>query len=195
MSIPPGRDRRDGGPGGYRYTRLVTSYTIRTFGDPVLRRATRNVEEIDGRFVKLVDAMVDTMYEAPGVGLAAPQVGIQQRFFVYDVGDGPNVLVNPKIVEEQGEWDYEEGCLSLPGLSFEIVRPKVVTVEGLDIHGEEVVIAGDELLGRVFLHEIDHLDGVLMIDRLDRLERKRALKLLREQSLGVDATARSQHAL
>lgn len=175
----------------------MTTYPIRTFGDPVLRRPTAEVVEIDGRFAKLVDAMVETMYEAPGVGLAAPQVGIQQRFFVYDVGDGPQVLVNPHVVEERGEWSYEEGCLSLPGLSFEIVRPKVVTVRGLDLDGDEVVIEGDELLARVFLHEIDHLDGVLMIDRLDRLERKRALRLLREQSLGEEGLAgsRSQHAL
>ena len=114
--------------------------------------------------------MYDTMYDAPGVGLAAPQVGVQQRFFVYDVNDdtGPHVMFNPEVVAATGEWSYEEGCLSLPGLAFEIVRPKVVTVQGIDLDGNEVVIEGDELLGRVFLHEIDHLDGVLMLDRLDR---------------------------
>ena len=120
--------------------------------------------------------MYDTMYEASGVGLAAPQVGVQKRIFTFDVGEGPQVLINPEIVEATGEWVYEEGCLSIPGFHFEIVRPKVVTMPGLDLDGNEVIIEGDELLGRVFLHEIDHLDGVLMLDRLDPDERKRALR-------------------
>ena len=162
----------------------MATHAIRVFGDPVLKRPAAAVDEIDGGTVKLVDAMYETMYDAPGVGLAAPQVGVQQRFFVYDVGDGPNVLFNPEVVEATGEWLYEEGCLSLPGLAFEIVRPKVVTVQGLGIDGFEVVVQGDELLGRVFLHEIDHLDGVLMLDRLERSERKQAMRELREQGHG-----------
>ena len=175
----------------------MASYTIRVFGDPVLKRPTALVTDIDGALVNLVDAMYETMYEAPGVGLAASQVGVQKRFFVYDINDetGPHVIFNPEIVESSGEWTYEEGCLSLPGLAFEIVRPKLVTVKGIDIHGNEVVIEGDELLGRVFLHEIDHLDGVLMLDRLERDDRKRAMRELREQGMGVPTPGGRRHAL
>ena len=161
----------------------MATHTIRLFGDPVLKRPAAPVEELDSSLAALVGAMYDTMYNAPGVGLAAPQVGVQQRFFVYDVNDdtGPHVMLNPEVVAATGEWSYEEGCLSLPGLAFEIVRPKVVTVQGLDLDGNEVVVQGDELLGRVFLHEIDHLDGVLMFDRLEKARRKQALKEWREQ--------------
>ena len=160
----------------------VATHTIRVFGDPVLKRPTAEVTDIDGGLVKLVDAMYETMHAAPGVGLAAPQVGVQKRFFVYEVPDddsGPSVLINPHVVESSGEWDYEEGCLSLPGLAFDIVRPKLVTVKGLDLDGNEVVLQGDELLGRIFLHEIDHLDGVLMLDRTTPEGRREALAVLR----------------
>ena len=103
----------------------MATYTIRVFGDPVLKRPTAPVTDIDGALVKLVDAMYETMYDASGAGLAASQVGVQKRFFVYDVNDetGPHVIFNPEIVETSGEWMYEEGCLSLPGLGFEIVGP------------------------------------------------------------------------
>jgi peptide deformylase len=173
----------------------MATHQIRVFGDPVLKRPAAPVEDVDGAFVKLVDAMYETMYDAPGVGLAAPQVGVQRRFFVYDIGEGPHVLLNPEIVEAAGEWEYEEGCLSLPGLAFEVVRPKVVTVKGQDLDGNDVLIEGDELLGRVFLHEIDHLDGVLMLDRLDKQTRKRALRELREQGMGVPTPGGRKHAL
>jgi len=141
--------------------------------------------------------MYATMYEAHGVGLAAPQVGVQQRFFVYDINDetGPHVLLNPEIVEAKGEWTYEEGCLSLPGLAFEITRPDVITMKGLDLDGNEVVLEGDELLGRVFQHELDHLDGVLLLDRLARAERKQALRELREQGMRGPTPGGRQHAL
>lgn len=163
----------------------------------MLRRPTALVSKIDGAFAKVVDAMCETMYEAPGVGLAAPQVGIQQRFFVFDIGDGPAVLVNPVVISGEGEWVFEEGCLSLPGLSFEIVRSKLVTVQALDIDGNEVVIEGDEMLARVMLHEIDHLDGVLMLDRLEPAERKVAMKMLREQAFASSGSSasRQDHAL
>jgi peptide deformylase len=175
----------------------VATHTIRLFGDPVLKRPAPPVVELDGALAKVVDAMYETMYDAPGVGLAAPQIGVQQRFFVYDVNDdtGPHVLVNPEVVDTVGEWTFEEGCLSLPGLAFEIVRPKVVTVHGLDLDGNEVVIEGDELLGRVFLHEIDHLDGVLMVDRLGRTQRKEAMRELREQGMRGPTPGGRQHAL
>jgi peptide deformylase len=173
----------------------MATHQIRVFGDPVLKRPAAPVVDVDGAFVKLVDAMYETMYDAPGVGLAAPQVGVQRRFFVYDIGEGPHVLLNPEIVEATGAWDHEEGCLSLPGLAFEVVRPKVVTVKGQDLDGNDVLIEGDELLGRVFLHEIDHLDGVLMLDRLDKQTRKRALRELREQGMGVPTPGGRKHAL
>jgi peptide deformylase len=175
----------------------MATHTIRVFGDPVLKRPAAAVTDIDGALVKLVDAMYETMYEAPGVGLAAPQVGVQKRFFVYDVSDesGPHVIFNPEVVEATGEWAYEEGCLSLPGLAFEIVRPRLVTMRGLDRDGNEITIEGDELLGRVFLHETDHLDGVLMLDRLDRDARKQAMRELREQGMGVPTPGGRTHAL
>jgi len=124
--------------------------------------------------------MVPSMYAADGIGLAAPQVGIQKRLFVYDIGEGPQTLVNPEIVESDGEWAFDEGCLSVPGLAFEIVRPKEVHVVGRDLDGEEVSIEADELLGRLFQHELDHLDGVLLLDHLDKKQRKAALKHWRE---------------
>jgi peptide deformylase len=175
----------------------VATHTIRVFGDPVLKRPTAEVTDIDGGLAKLVDAMYETMHEAPGVGLAAPQIGVQKRFFVYEVPDedGPHVILNPQVVEASGEWNYEEGCLSLPGLAFEIVRPKLVTVKGVDLDGNDVVIEGDELLGRIFLHEIDHLDGVLMLDRLDVDQRKIAMRELREQGMGVRTPGGRTHAL
>ncbi|MDQ1467843.1 MAG: peptide deformylase [Actinomycetota bacterium] len=174
----------------------MATYPIRLFGDPVLKRPAAPVVELDGALAKLVDAMYETMYAAPGVGLAAPQVGVQRRFFVYDVGDGPHVILNPTVVESEGEWLYEEGCLSLPGLAFDIVRPKVVTVTGLDLEGEEITVVGDELLGRLLLHEIDHLDGVLMLERLERDDRKRALRTLREQAMnGAPIPNARRHAL
>jgi peptide deformylase len=175
----------------------MATYTIRLFGDPVLKRPTAPVAEIDGALVKLVEGMYETMYEASGAGLAASQVGVQQRFFVYDINDdtGPHVIFNPEVVDATGEWTYEEGCLSLPGLAFEIVRPKVVTVKGIDLGGNEIVMQGDELLGRVFLHETDHLDGVLMVDRLEGEDRKAALRQLREQDMNVPRPVGRRHAL
>jgi peptide deformylase len=161
----------------------MSTYPVRVFGDPVLKQKAKDVTDIDGRLARFVDTMVETMYEAAGVGLAAPQVGVQKRMFTFDVGEGPQVLINPEVAEATGEWTYEEGCLSIPGFHFEIVRPKVVTMTGVDLDGNEVVIEGDELLGRVFLHELDHLDGVLMLDRLDPDERKRALRELRDIDL------------
>jgi peptide deformylase len=162
---------------------MSATYPVRVFGDPVLKQKAKDVIDIDGALARFVDTMVDTMYDASGVGLAAPQVGVQKRMFTFDAGEGPQVLINPEVAEATGEWVYEEGCLSIPGFHFEIVRPKVVTMTGLDIDGNDVVIEGDELLGRIFLHELDHLDGVLMLDRLEPDERKRALRELRDVDL------------
>lgn len=160
---------------------MASPYQIRVFGDPVLRKMADDVTDIDGKLAKLCEDMLETMYDEPGLGLAAPQVGVQKRFFVYDLGDDPRVLINPVIVESDGEWVYEEGCLSVPGLFWDIVRPKEIHITGFDIRGDEVSIEADELESRLFQHELDHLDGILLIDRLDGDTRKAALRTLREQ--------------
>jgi peptide deformylase len=157
---------------------------IRQYGDPVLKQATRDVEGIDGRIAKLVEDMIVTMREAPGVGLAANQIGVQKRLFVYDVGEGPRAVINPRIVESTGEWTFEEGCLSVPGLSWDIIRPNQVHLVGLDLDGNELSIETEEYEARVFQHELDHLDGVLLIERLDPEQRRDALKILRARILG-----------
>ena len=154
------------------------TFEIRLMGDPVLRQRAAEITEINGRVARMVDDMLPAMYEAEGIGLAAPQVGIQRRLFVFDLyeGDGPQTLINPEIVESDGEWTYTEGCLSVPGLTFDIVRPKEVHLVGLDLDGNEVSIEADDLTARLFQHELDHLDGLLLIDHLDKAERKDALR-------------------
>lgn len=146
---------------------------------------TKPIIEIDDSVRTLAQDMIDTMYEAPGVGLAANQIGISRRIAVFDAQDelGPKVMINPQVVETSGEWEFEEGCLSVPGLYWEIMRPAFARVTALDLDGNEVEYAGDGLLGRVLQHEVDHLDGLLLIDRLPRRVRKKALKEIREESL------------
>jgi peptide deformylase len=167
----------------------MSSYPVRVYGDPVLKQVARDVDHVDGSLVRLVDGMVETMYEAEGAGLAAPQVGVQKRLFVYDVGDGPEVMINPTIVEADGEWYHDEGCLSIPGLRLGIIRPKQVHISGYNLDGKEISIEADEFLGRVFQHEVDHLDGVLMVERLEDDMRRQALRVLRDRALGLDTTA------
>ncbi len=159
---------------------MTSPYDVRVFGDPVLRKVAEAVTDIDGKLVQLADDMLQTMYEEPGLGLAAPQVGVGKRFFVYDVGEGPEVMVNPTVIETRDEWLFEEGCLSVPGLSWEIVRPKEVHIQGYNLDGNEINIEADELLARLFLHEMDHLNGVLLIDHLEGDTRKAAMRTLRE---------------
>ena len=166
----------------------MAPFQIRLFGDPVLRAPAREVAEIDDSLRQLADDMLETMYAAPGVGLAAPQVGIQKRLFVYDIGEGPHAVVNPRLSGHAGEWDYEEGCLSVPGLSWSIVRSNEVHLDGWDLDGNPISLHADELLARVFQHECDHLDGVLLIERLDKRQRKQAMRALRERTLGLPAT-------
>jgi peptide deformylase len=165
----------------------VAPFAIRTYGDPVLRQRAGEVEAIDGRLAALATQMVETMYEAPGVGLAAPQVGVRKRLFVYDTGDGSGsrVLVNPVIAESDGEWTYDEGCLSVPGLTWSITRPRDVHMTGWDLDGREVSIEASDFEARVFQHEIDHLDGILLVERLDADQRRQALRLLRARSLDL----------
>ena len=148
---------------------MAAPYEIRLIGDPVLRQRATEITDVDGKLAQLAEDMLTTMYEAPGLGLAAPQVGVQKRLFVYDVGDGPQVVVNPVIQEARGEWGYDEGCLSIPGMSFELIRPKEVHLVGYD------------------------LDGVLRLERLDKGQRKQAMRTLRNRTLGLTTeSARSE---
>jgi peptide deformylase len=164
----------------------VSTFAIRQYGDPVLRQRTAEVDGIDGSLVRLVEDMIETMKAAPGSGLAANQVGVQRRIFVYDVGEGPRAVINPAIVESAGEWTYDEGCLSIPGLNWPIVRPNQVHLRGIDLEGNELSIEAETLEGRVFQHEIDHLDGILLVERLDADQRREALRILRSRALGLD---------
>jgi peptide deformylase len=165
----------------------MATHPIRTFGDPVLRLETKPVTDIDDVVRSLVRDMIETMYEAPGVGLAANQIGIPRKIAVFDAQDeqGARVMINPEVVEVGGEWEYEEGCLSVPGHWWLIERPGFARVRALDLEGNDVEYAGDGLLGRVLQHEIDHLNQRLLIDRLDKSERKRALRDLRDEALGL----------
>lgn len=133
--------------------------TIRVEGDSVLTKVSRPVDKMTPRIQDLIEDMLDTMYEAQGVGLAAPQVGILKRIVVIDVGEGPIVLINPKIIETSGEQTGDEGCLSVPGMAGKVTRPNYVKVKALDEEMNEVEYEGEELLARAFCHEIDHLDG------------------------------------
>jgi peptide deformylase len=161
----------------------MAPYSIRIFGDPVLKQRASDVTDIDSRLVKLSEDMLATLRGVAGLGLAAPQVGVQKRLFVYQMGEDeePHALVNPTISEVRGEWEYEEGCLSLPGLYFPIVRPKEVHLTGYDLEGREVSIEADELLARLFQHELDHLEGRLLLEYLDKDQRKTAMKELRRR--------------
>lgn len=141
--------------------------TIRTEGDPVLSKKCRPVEEITPRIRELITDMLETMYDACGVGLAAPQVGILKRIVVIDVGEGPIILINPEIVESSGEQTGEEGCLSVPGMSGQVTRPNYVKVKALDMDMKEAEYEGEELLARAFCHEIDHLDGKMYVDLVE----------------------------
>lgn len=162
---------------------------IRMLGDPVLREPARPVEEFDDALRRLAADMIETMHDAPGVGLAAPQVGRSIRLLVFDVGEGPRALVNPTLSGFEGEQIGEEGCLSIPGLYFDVRRAMRVTAEGFDPEGKPVRIEGEDLLARVLQHEVDHVDGILFIDRLDEETRKRALAEVRKQELGLVETS------
>jgi len=170
------------------------TYQIRTFGDPVLASQALPVTDIDAKIVRIVDEMFDTLYDSDsGIGLAAPQVGIQRQIFVWAMDDEPMVVLNPVIVESDGEWVYDEGCLSIPGLYVEMTRPKTVLMKGIDMNGNEVAIEADELEARLFQHELDHLNGVLMFDRMQPEQRKAAMaeyKKLTEQAAGLGAPKR-----
>ena len=163
---------------------------IRTFGDPVLRERAREIEAVTDLHRRLAADMLDTMRDAPGVGLAGTQVGVLERLFVWEVDDRHGALLNPVITARSSEMvEDEEGCLSLPGLVYPVVRPAAVTVTGMGLDGETITFDAEELLARVVQHEIDHLDGVLFIDRLDEALKRDALRRLSEQALGLSSPA------
>ena len=153
---------------------------IRLFGDPVLRTPAAAVVDFDKELRTLVKDLQETMLDAPGVGLAAPQIGVGLRVFAYHVDDTLGHLVNPVLTLSDDEQEDEEGCLSFPGLAYPCLRSWGVVAHGQDMYGEPVTIEGTDLLARCVQHETDHLDGVLFIDRLDRDQRKLALKAIRE---------------
>ena len=140
---------------------------IRTEGDPILRKVCREITESNDRLKELVEDMIDTMYEANGVGLAAPQVGILKRVAVIDIGDGPVILINPEIIEQSGSQTGQEGCLSVPGKAGVVTRPNYVKVKAFDLDMKEYIVEGEELMARALCHEIAHLDGDLYIDHVE----------------------------
>ncbi len=159
------------------------------WGSEVLEKPSDPVTNISGDDLKLVQDMIETMYKAPGVGLAAPQIGVAKRIMVTDTSSGEKkdhlfTIVNPQIVQTDGEQYEEEGCLSIPGFAATVVRPKKVVLSGVDLNGKEVVIEGADLLARAFCHEMDHLDGKFFLDHLSFIKRdmiKRRIKKLMRQ--------------
>ena len=139
--------------------------TIRVQGDSVLTKKSRTVDKMTPRIGELITDMLDTMYDAMGVGLAAPQVGILKRIVVIDIGEGLVELINPEIIETSGSQVGNEGCLSFPGYSAPVERPNYVKVKALDRNGDEIIVEGKELMARALCHETDHLDGVLYVDK------------------------------
>jgi peptide deformylase len=159
------------------------AFPIRRFGDPVLRERVPEVTEFDSSLERLVREMVESMEEAGGVGLAANQIGVARRVFVYRTPEAEGVAVNPVILEASGELVAEEGCLSVPGLWFPVRRFAEVTLAAQDLRGEPFQVRATGLLARVFQHEVDHLEGILFIDRLEGEERRAALRRVREGAI------------
>jgi peptide deformylase len=176
----------------------VAVQPIRLFGDPVLTMPADMVMTFDKELRVLVKDLTDTMIDAPGVGLAAPQIGVSLRVFTYDVDDTIGHLINPVIgIASDDEQDGDEGCLSFPGLAFPTKRKQRVVASGFNMHGEPVTIEGSALLARCIQHEVDHLDGILFIDRLDPEQRKAAMRAIREaewSGLSAPVVRASPHA-
>lgn len=150
---------------------------IKKYGDSVLREKALGVDEITPKINKLIDDMIETMYASLGAGLAAPQIGISKRIIIIDgEDDGLLVLINPVLIKKEGKVNEEEGCLSVPGIYSNVERYETVTVEGLDRNGEKIRIKKDGLMGKALQHEIDHLEGLLFIDRISKIKRQVLLK-------------------
>ncbi|WP_125612827.1 peptide deformylase [Specibacter cremeus] len=165
--------------------------SIRIIGDPVLRTVAEDVTEFGPELAKLIDDMMETMHDVNGVGLAAPQIGVSKRIFTYDVDGVAGHVINPVVVSSD---DFAsgtaEGCLSVPGLGFEVRRHRWSRVTGVDVHGNPVDVEGTGLLAKCFQHETDHLDGKVFVDRLEGEDRKRALRAIRQRNYH-DVTART----
>ena len=158
---------------------------IVTYGTPVLRQRTREVANLNGELQQLIDDMVETMYAAPGVGLAANQVGSTHRLFVANPAEDHDpskllVVINPEIMESDGEFAHEEGCLSIPEFREEVGRARRVLLRGLDRHGKPIEVDGKDLLARIFQHEMDHLDGLFFVDRLSPAKRDILVRKLKK---------------
>jgi peptide deformylase len=163
----------------------VAILQIKEFPDPILRRKAERIEIIDSHIQQLIDEMVETLYEAPGLGLAAPQVGYSKRLFVFDLGQHDprfplTVLINPEIIQTENEVSDFEGCLSIPEQRLKVVRPRRVIIKGLDREGNVLELEGENLAARLFQHEMDHLNGILLIDRISRLKRSILLKKMKK---------------
>ena len=169
---------------------------IRLFGDPVLRTKAAPVVDFDAELRRLVKDLTDTMLEAPGAGLAAPQIGVGLRVFTWNVGGEVGHLVNPDLSLSEETQDGDEGCLSIPDLTFPCTRALQVVARGFDMHGEPVTIEGSDYLARAIQHETDHLDGILFVERLDRETKRAAMKAIRESDwFGAPPTIKqSPHA-
>ena len=172
------------------------TFSIRTYGDPVLKSKAAPVTDIDGKLIRLVDDMFATLHDSElGIALAAPQIGVQKQVFVWELDQGPMVVFNPEIAESSGEWVYDEGCLSIPGLYVEMVRPKQVLLRGIGLDGETIEIEADELEARLYQHELDHLHGVLMFDRMTPEQRREALAEYRRLRDDAEVGAPRKHRL
>jgi peptide deformylase len=178
----------------------VALLEIRLFGDPVLKERSLPVTRFDAELARFGDDLLETLRAAHGAGLAAPQVGVLKRMFAYDMvldeetGEHPfGVLVNPAVTRREGEQTGEEGCLSFPGLYYACTRAMAVTVAAQDVRGQRLELDGEGILARCFQHEIDHLDGVLFIERLSRGDRKRALKQWRDRDLDLELSGAEPH--
>lgn len=175
--------------------------SIRLFGDPVLRKPAIEVVDFDKELRRLVEDLTDTMMDAPGAGLAAPQIGVGLRVFTWYVDGEPGHLVNPRLDLSDELQDGPEGCLSIPGLSVDCRRAMRAVARGFNMYGDPVTIEGSELLARALQHETDHLDGVLFVDRLDTEARKAAMKAIREsewfglEALQVKVSPHATHGL
>lgn len=160
--------------------------TILKYGHPVLFKKAELVKDIDKNIIRLAEEMVETMYAAPGIGLAAPQVNVSKRLITVDLSVGEKrenliILLNPEILSQEGESYEEEGCLSLPGIQEKVSRPSRVVIKGLDLKGQEKMIEAKDLLARVLCHEIDHLEGKLFVDRLSPLKKTMLKRMLKKQ--------------
>ena len=170
---------------------------VRRYGDPVLRRRAEPIATVTPEIRRLADDMIETMYDEVGIGLAAPQVGVSMRVLVVgdEEGRGVQVLVNPAITAQGGTVTAEEGCLSLPGIFAQVTRSEWVTLQAQDLEGKAISITARGLRSRVFQHEIDHLDGVLFIDRVDAVTRDRMKRRIKKDGFTEDASAHRAFAL